>query len=205
MIIEMTQDGDGAWKYHDNTQAELCMTVMALTGWEITGFDDWINTDSHWKNSEFEGKKNRDELIELRHRLTRTFHDYNHDNYVIELEAQRLFAVAQWIASHVAGYKIARKDKDRSDKAREVSRLPRPNAKSQFKVAVIAAMRPHKLDDQQFKSFMSMWRQGAIHGLTVKTVDNSENYMITDENGNLGEQSYKWTTLEAMYSQATNS
>ena len=134
MIIEMTQDGDGAWKYHDNTQAELCTTVMALTGWEITGFDDWINTDAHWKNSEFEGKKNRDELIELRHRLTRTFHDYNHDNYVIELEAQRLFAVAQWIASHVAGYKIARKEQLHSvaQAARNASNAarPRPDARA---------------------------------------------------------------------------
>ncbi len=105
MIIEMTQDGDGVWKYHDNTQAEICLTVQALTGWEITGFDDWINTDSHWADTEFQGKENRNELIRLRHRLTKTFHDYNGDNYVIQLEAERLYAVGQWIASHLAGYK----------------------------------------------------------------------------------------------------
>lgn len=109
MIIEMTQDGDGVWMYHDNTQAEICLTVMALTGWEITGFDDWINTDSHWADTEFQGKENRNELIQLRHRLTKTFHDYNGDNYVIQLEAERLYAVAQWIAAHIAGYKVARK------------------------------------------------------------------------------------------------
>ena len=109
MIIEMTQDGDGAWRYNDNTQAVICLTVMALTGWEITGFDDWINTDSHWANTESQGQENRNELIQLRHRLTKTFHDYNSDNYVIQLEAERLFAVAQWIAAHTAGYKVARK------------------------------------------------------------------------------------------------
>lgn len=115
MIIEMTQDGDGVWKYHDNTQAEICLTVMALTGWEITGFDDWINTDAHWADTEFQGKENRNELIQLRHRLTKTFHDYNGDNYVIQLEAERLYAVAQWIASHIAGYKVARKYKNYAD------------------------------------------------------------------------------------------
>ncbi|GAB3475027.1 hypothetical protein [Polaromonas eurypsychrophila] len=109
MIIEMHRDGDGVWIYHDITQAEICLTVNALTGWEITGFDDWINTDSHWTDTEFQGKENRNELIQLRHRLTRTFHDYHHDNYVIQLEAERLYAVAQWIASHIAGYKLAKR------------------------------------------------------------------------------------------------
>lgn len=202
MIIEMVQDGDGAWKYHDNRQAELCLTVMALTGWEITGFDDWINTDSHWADTKFQGRENRDKLTELRHRLTRTFDDYNHDNYVITLEAERLFAVAQWIAAHIAGYKIARKDKDRADKARVVSKLPRPNAISPFKKAILEIMRSQKAGCENFKTFMAMWESEHLAGLTIKTFDHKETYRITDENGDLGNTSYAWGSLEAMYSQA---
>lgn len=201
MIIEMHKDGDGVWIYHDNTQAEICLTVNALTGWEITGFDDWINTDSHWTDTEFQGKENRNELIQLRHRLTRTFHDYHHDNYVIQLEAERLYAVAQWIAAHIAGYKIARKDKDRIDKAREVSKLPRPKAKSPFKEAVLAAMSNEKSSSQDFKTFMQRWRLGHIGGLTIKSTAGSDSYIITDENGELGQKTYTWGTLEKMYSQ----
>lgn len=202
MIIEMHKNADGVWVYHDDIQAEICFTVMALTGWEITGFDDWINTDSHWADTEFQGKKNRDELIQLRHQLTKTFHDYNDDNYVIELEAERLYAVAQWIAAHIAGYKIARKDKGRADKAREVSKLPRPNAVSPFKKAVIAAMRPYKRGDQTFQSFMATWQLGHINGLTVRTFDHKENFVITDEDGDLGKSTYSWGSLQVMYSQA---
>ena len=201
MIIEMTQDGDGAWLYHDNTQAQICLTVMALTGWEITGFDDWINTDSHWADTEFQGKENRNELIKLRHRLTKTFHDYNGDNYVIQLEAERLFAVAQWIATHIAGYKVARKDKNRRDKAVEVSKLPRPNAVSPLRKAIIEVMHQHKKDCQDFKSFVAMWELGHLNGLTIQTFDHIE-YVITDENSDMGCKTYTFGSLSTMYSQA---
>lgn len=199
MIIEMTQDNDGVWIYHDNTQAEICLTVMALTGWEITGFDNWINTDSHWAETEFQGEEKRKKLIHLRHCLTKTFHDYNKDNYVIQLEAERLYAVAEGIASHIAGYKIARKDKDRADKAREVSKLPRPNATSMFKQAIQAAMSPYKRDCSTFKDFMRSWERNPIRGLSIKP-DSYENwYVVTDEDGDLGERVYTFGTLQKMY------
>ncbi len=201
MIIEMRRDGDGGLSYQENTQAEICLTVWALTGWVITGFDDWINTESHWADDRSRGKENREELIRLRHRLTKTYHKYNSDNYVIQLEAEGLYAAAMRTASHIAGYKIARKNKDRSDKAREVSKLPRPNGKSLFKKAVVAAMSGGKKDFQSFQTFMQRWRMGHINGLTAKTLDNSESYIIADENGDLGQITYAWGTLEKMYSQ----
>lgn len=79
--------------------------------------------------------------------------------------------------------------------------MPRETAKSPFREAVISAMRPHKRGDQKFKSFMSMWEQDSIDGLTIKTHDHKD-YVITDENGDMGEQSYTWGSLESMYSQA---
>ena len=105
MIIDMSQGKDGVWTYHDDMQASIAITVLLLTGWEITGFDDWLNTDSKW----VEKQVNRDELVRLRHRLTETYHAYRKDSYVISLEAERLYAVAKWTSSHVAGYKIARR------------------------------------------------------------------------------------------------
>jgi len=85
---------------------------------------------------------------------------------------------------------------------KKASKAPRPSAKSPFKQAVKAAMKPHKRDDQTFLSFMQNWQHGHINGLTIKTFDHKDSFTITDETGELGEKNYAWATLEQMYSQS---
>jgi hypothetical protein len=201
MIIEMYKNSDDIWVYRDNTQAELHLIVMVLTGWEIASFDDWINTDSHWEDTQFDGKKLRNVLIELRHQLTQTFLKYYDDDYVLQLEAGRLFTAAKGTTFYIAGYQIALKDKNRGDKARASAKLPRPKTKSQFKVAVSKIMFREKVSSDNFKTFMQMWQLGHIDGMTIKAALDRDRYIITDETGDLGARTYSWTTLAKMYSQ----
>ena len=85
--------------------------------------------------------------------------------------------------------------------AREISTLPRPKAKSLFKQAVEAVMSSEKSSCQDFKTFMQMWQLGHIRGMTIKSNDGVQNYVISDESGELGQKNYKWGTLEKMYSE----
>ena len=111
VIIEMSKNEMGAWVYHDVEQAELVFIVLALTGWDVSGFDDWINTESHWEKH----ASLRDHLIALRHRLTQTYRTYFNDNYVIELEAERLLAEAHKAAGFVRGVVLEQKVKATSE------------------------------------------------------------------------------------------
>ena len=62
-------------------------------------------------------------------------------------------------------------------------------------------MRPHKRDAQDFKTFMQMWRMDAINGLSAKSFDDMKSFVISDEDGDLGEQVYTWGTLQKMYAE----
>jgi hypothetical protein len=189
MIIEMTKDAAGIWKYHDQQQAELCLFVHVLTGKEITWLDDWLNTDSHWTDDE----ALRAELVRLRHQLTASFKKYRHDNYVIKVEAERLFATADRTTLLVAGYK-------RSDQIRSAARMPR--RKDAFKAALSQAMHSRKAEMMPFKEFMQAWTLGHINGFTATTTPDAKAYMVRDENGDLGERRYTWGTLERMFSES---
>lgn len=59
---------------------------------------------------------------------------------------------------------------------KKASKAPRPNAASQFKKAVIAAMHSHKESCENFKSFMQMWGIGHLNGLTIKTTDHKKKF-----------------------------
>jgi hypothetical protein len=48
MTIEMSQDAEGVWTYHDPFQAELVITVLLLTSWKMTTFDAWLNESSNF-------------------------------------------------------------------------------------------------------------------------------------------------------------
>lgn len=83
---------------------------------------------------------------------------------------------------------------------KKASKAPRPNSKSPLKAAITKAMRRHKPSCESFKTFMQMWCMGSIDGLSAKTLDHKDSYVISDENGDLGEQVYAWGTLQQMYS-----
>lgn len=94
---------------------------------------------------------------------------------------------------------VARKGQASLDQSRQASLQPR--AKKPFTQAVRNAMGEGKKDNQDFKTFMQMWRLGHINGLTIKAIESGDRYIITDEDGDLGNKAYGWGTLEKMYSQ----
>lgn len=91
----------------------------------------------------------------------------------------------------------AQKAKANAD-ARAAARNPRQ--KDPLRASIIAVMRLSKRSHDDFKSFMQMWRLGHLNGLTAKSIENGNRYIITDENIALGEKTYAWSTLEKMYS-----
>ena len=44
-----TTDGKPAYQYTDPEQTQLVFDILNLTGWDMTGFDIWINTPAYWK------------------------------------------------------------------------------------------------------------------------------------------------------------
>lgn len=92
----------------------------------------------------------------------------------------------------------AQKEKANAD-ARAAARNPR--RKDPMRAAIIAVMRLPKENHDDFKSFMQMWRLGHLNGLTAKSIENGRKYIITDDNTDLGAKTYRWSTLEKMYSE----
>ncbi len=91
--------------------------------------------------------------------------------------------------------------KERAQKSKS-ARLERPGAKSPLADAIRAAMKSHKASGQSFKDFMQMWGLGHLDGLRVESDGHGKNYMVLDENGDLGSRTYTWGTLEKMYSKS---
>lgn len=187
MIIAMTQNEDGVWRYHDQVQAELCLFVHLLTGNEITYLDDWLNTDTYWTDDEVLRAK----LVRLRHELTATFNKYRRDPFVTKLAAERLFATADKTTLLVAGYK-------RAEQLLSASRQPRK--KDPLREKVLSLMKAHKHDVDNFKTFMSMWQLGHLDGVAAEPIKGTSKYIITDESGDAGSKTYTWGTLEKMFS-----
>lgn len=114
------------------------------------------------------------------------------------LEAPALLAAATLFEWGAHGPREAAKHRRRTNAANAMR--DRPKAKSKFREAVMTAMKPHKLDNQAFKSFMQMWERAPLDGLRLSQHEGTENYRITDENGELGAKSYTWGSLGSMYS-----
>lgn len=170
-IIDIINE-NGVWRYADNEQAELCSMVLFLNNWEITGFDDWLNTDAHWVDH----PGLREKLIDLRHQLTRTFRKYISDNYVLELEAERLFAVAQWTAFYVKGCDLERKVKVHSEaqsKRRagksKLSDLQQKTIRRKYK----AALSPYGVVKQ-------LAREYDVSTATISQIVNGKRHMTND-------------------------
>jgi hypothetical protein len=200
MTIAMTQDKRGIWTYLDQEQSELVTTVWALTGWDMSSFDSWINEDSHWVDY----PEIRRDLILHRNNLTHCYQQNFHHNELIQVYADKLFYIAQASRLLMANRGRAIQLHKHQVQRQTASTMPRPRAKSEFKQAVLDAMRTGG-DHQEFKSFMQMWRLGHINGLTVKSIEDGEKYVITDENGDLESKEYKWGSLATMFSEANNS
>jgi hypothetical protein len=83
---------------------------------------------------------------------------------------------------------------------RASAKLLRPSTKSPMRGAILKAMKPYKKDFQAFKSFMQSWEADAINGLRLTEVNDTQSYIVSDENGDLGQKTYKRDTLEVMYS-----
>jgi hypothetical protein len=87
-------------------------------------------------------------------------------------------------------------------KAKKNSQQPRPRAVSKMAEAIKKAMKEGKTSGQSFKLFMATWAHGHIDGFTVKFIEASDEYLITDENGDLGQAHYTKGTLTRMYSKS---
>ena len=85
---------------------------------------------------------------------------------------------------------------------RASAKLPRPSTRRPIRDAIMKAMKPHKKDFQAFKSFMQSWETDAINGLRLTEVNDTQSYIVSDENGDLGQETYRLGTLEVMYSQS---
>ncbi len=140
-IIAMTKDDDGVWKYHDNSDAALCMHVHLHAGWEITYLDDWLNTEAVWTDR----PNDRLILIRLRQRLKGIATAKVFDNDLFKVSTDALFYAAEAISNNVAGCTLQllrikhsesqsnrRKDKGKALSPQQEQRLI---ARYQFRVA----------------------------------------------------------------------
>ena len=89
------------------------------------------------------------------------------------------------------------------EQTRKAASQSRPDARSQLADAIRAAMRPHKRSPMTFTAFMAMWAIDHLDGLRLANPGTDESaHIVTDENGDAGEQAYTWSTLEKMYSKS---
>ncbi len=201
MVINMTQNNDGLWSYDDPVQADMAFQLEAISGLDLTSYDVWLNDDAVWAGHE----KTRTGLIALRHELTHAYSQHFSDNSMLEVWCERYFQSTQNARMHMAGKAIATKDLARIEQARSASEQPRPNAKSEFREKISTAMGPYKREGRNFKDFMQMWQHNITSGLTAKTNDHRQTFVITDDEGDLGETTYTWGSLKVMYSQCKSS
>ncbi len=178
MIINLSKNSDGVWVYVDQEQASLAITVLVLTGMEICGFDDWINTDSAWVNM----PATRAELIQLRESLLETYRCCHGDNYRIEMEARLLFARAKGIATLVEGRKYLEKVKTGNlgrAKAAKFSRRKNP-LREKVKEILASERRQHRT----LLEALANWSMGAVNGLSIaynRQADDGS-YIVDDQN-----------------------
>lgn len=197
MIIPMTQDADGVWQYDDPDENDMVFELEAISGHELTSYDVLLNDVAQWAGHE----KYHSHLVGLRTDLTCKFKRYFDDTEALEMAVQSYWLALLASRMQLTGTALEQNDVRRKAQPRTAAKAPRPNARNPLKAAIITAMRPHKRESQDFKTFMQMWRMGALNGLSVCTHDRDETFTITDENSDLGEQSYTWATLQKMYSQ----
>ncbi len=98
-------------------------------------------------------------------------------------------------AENAAAQQIA--DMQRAD----ISKRPRSSERGSLKEKIQSAMHAEKTRGTDFKTFMSLWQQGALDGLRCQP--EGEGYLIEDENDIKGRQrKYAWGTLQTYYSQS---
>jgi len=89
----------------------------------------------------------------------------------------------------------------KSKQNKKAASVERPNARSPFKQAIKAAMRPYKRDFVAFKVFMQSWEKNPIKGLSIEPQGDGKGYVVTDEDGDLGAHPYAYTSLQKMYAE----
>lgn len=198
MIIEMTQDDDGTWQYKDPDENDMVFELEAISGRELTSYDVLLNDVAQWVGHE----KAHAHLVGLRSELPYKFKRYFDDTEALEMAVQRYWLALHVVRMNITGVALEQKDVRRKTQSKVAAKAPRPGAKSPLRAEIAIAMRSHKSDCANFQTFMSMWSNQHLNGLTIKTFDHKETYVITDENGDMGEKRYAWGSLEAMYSQA---
>lgn len=198
MIIQMTQDGDGNWLYDDADENDMVWELEEISGRELTSYDVLLNDVQQWVGREDEHAY----LVGLRSELGCKFKRYFDDTEVLNVVVQRYWLALQAVRMKITGVALEKVDVRRKTQSKAAAKAPRPGAKDPLKAAITKAMQSHKLSCENFKTFMSMWSNGHLCGLTIKAFDNKETYVITDENSDMGEKKYTWGSLQAMYSQA---
>ncbi len=182
--------GEAKWAAYQVEQCAIAANSLARIKRE---FDDFLNSpEAAARDALAQG------LNELKHNATIK----QSDTCIEALDAFLYCVTYNWGVRDSAallepiGTELGRPQRKKAAKA------PRPNAIDPFKKAVVEVMRSNKPDCKDFKTFMAMWERGHLDGLTIKTADHKKTYAITDENGDLGESTYSWGSLQVMYSQA---
>jgi hypothetical protein len=197
-IVEMIQDGDGVWQYTDPDENDLVWELEQISGMNLSAYDSLLNDAPKWVGHE----SKRQMLAGLRLELGHHCRQHYADTERLELQVKIYHQAFDMVRMQITGMVLALKDVRRKSQSKEAAKRERPNAVSQFRLAIIAAMRSNKPDCENFKTFMAMWEIGHLDGLTIKTINDNETYVITDENGTFGEVTYSRGSLQTMYSNA---
>lgn len=196
-IIAMIQDGDGVWQYTDPDENDLVWELEQISGMNLSAYDALLNDAPKWAGHESKRQMLAGLRLELGHHCRRHYADTER----LELQIKSYHQAFDMVRMQITGTVLALKDVRRKTQSKEAAKAPRPSRVSPFKAAIKKAMGQHKHGVQDFQTFMQMWRMDAIDGLSAETSDHSETYTIKDGNGELGEKSYTWATLQKMYSQ----
>jgi hypothetical protein len=84
---------------NDQADSDLIFTVWSLTGWDMTGFTDWISSPVHWKDH----PQKLAHLVTLRERLSHAHRTPQVSSEILCLHVDLLFAEAQRVAGVIRG------------------------------------------------------------------------------------------------------
>jgi len=99
MIIKMTQDAKGVWRYDDPAENDMVYELEAVSGHELTSFDVLLNDVAQWAGYE----KAHAHLVGLRHDLVYKFKRYFDDTEALELAVEIYWQTLQSTRKQITG------------------------------------------------------------------------------------------------------
>ena len=176
---------------------ELHLVVWSIVGWDMKGFDSWLDDPAEWKGREHVHKQFHDEREGLRHAFRQRA-----DDSLIEALANGLLRLAKAEAMHRKGFELELEQGAGIEQRRSAGKLGGSKT-DELRGKIMAVLGRERRAGRELKEILSNWRQhGPEDGLRLTYRRETDDYEVEDENGDEAPRTYKFSGFEGMFADA---